>query len=125
MYRQWAEVYGPVFQVQLGNTTVVVINSAAAAKTLLIGQSAAFNSRPEFYVLHKVVSSQAFSIGTSPWDESCKKRRRAAAGALNRVKTEGYAPVRYFRDHFLYMQYKNWEELIDFIDLETRSNKVH
>ena len=44
-------------------------------------------------MLHKVVSSQAFSIGTSPWDESCKKRRRAAAGALNRVKTEGYAPV--------------------------------
>lgn len=93
IYRQWTQHYGPVFQVSLGNTTVVVINSAAAAKNLLIGQSAAFNSRPEFYVLHKVVSSQVSSIGTSPWDDSCKKRRRAAATALNRVRTEGYAPV--------------------------------
>ncbi|RDL40198.1 Uncharacterized protein BP5553_00177 [Venustampulla echinocandica] len=93
IYRQWSQRYGPVFQVSLGNTTVVVINSAAAAKNLLIGQSAAFNSRPEFYVLHKVVSSQVSSIGTSPWDESCKKRRKSSATALNRVRTEGYAPI--------------------------------
>lgn len=72
---------------------MVVINSVAAAKSLLIGQTATFNSRPEFYVLHKLVSSQVSSIGTSPWDESCKNKRRAAATALNRVRTEGYAPV--------------------------------
>jgi hypothetical protein len=34
-----------------------------------------------------------FSIGTSPWDASCKRRRRAAATALNIPATKSYAGV--------------------------------
>lgn len=54
-YRQWARTYGAVYQIQLGNIPVVVVNSAASAK-ILFGQNAqALSSRPEFYTFHKVV----------------------------------------------------------------------
>jgi 3-hydroxyphenylacetate 6-hydroxylase len=53
-YRQWARTYGAVYQIQLGNIPVVVVNSAASAK-ILFGQNAqALSSRPEFYTFHKV-----------------------------------------------------------------------
>lgn len=55
-YRQWARTYGAVYQIQLGNIPVVVVNSAASAK-ILFGQNAqALSSRPEFYTFHKVRS---------------------------------------------------------------------
>lgn len=38
-------------------------------------------------------TSQGFTIGTSPWDESCKKRRKAAATALNRPAVQSYMPI--------------------------------
>ncbi|KAI1086277.1 cytochrome P450 [Rostrohypoxylon terebratum] len=92
-YRKWSFKYGPVFQIQLGNTTAVVINSTQAAKQLFLGQSHAMNSRPTFYIFHKKVSKAVTSIGTSPWDDSCKRRRKLAAGALNRTRVESYAPI--------------------------------
>lgn len=53
-YRIWSKTYGPVYQIQLGNIPVIVVNSAAAAK-ILFGQNAqALSSRPEFYTFHRV-----------------------------------------------------------------------
>ncbi|KAF0325143.1 3-hydroxyphenylacetate 6 hydroxylase [Colletotrichum asianum] len=92
-YWKWAGIYGPVFQIQLGNTTGVVVNTAESAKQLFLGQRHAMNSRPTFYIFHKKVSKAVTSIGTSPWVESCKRRRKAAAGALNRPRVESYAPI--------------------------------
>ncbi|KAL0783570.1 hypothetical protein CaCOL14_001476 [Colletotrichum acutatum] len=51
------------------------------------------NSRPTFYVFHGKVSKAVPSIGTSPWDDSCKRRRKLAAGALNRPRVESYASI--------------------------------
>ncbi|KAK7750527.1 hypothetical protein SLS62_007503 [Diatrype stigma] len=93
-YRQWAARYGDVFQVQLGQRTVVVVNSSSAARALFLGQRETTNSRPLFYVLHqKVQSGSVTSIGTSPWDESCKKRRKVAATALNKAAVASYFPI--------------------------------
>ncbi|KAI1073825.1 cytochrome P450 [Whalleya microplaca] len=94
-YRIWADKYGDVFQVQLGNVPAVIVNSAAAARALFISQREATNSRPIFYVLHKKVQQggPVTSIGTSPWDESCKRRRKVAATALNKTSTESYLPI--------------------------------
>lgn len=38
-------------------------------------------------------SSQGFTIGTSPWDDSCKQRRKAAATALNKPAVQSYMPI--------------------------------
>ncbi|UPL00178.1 hypothetical protein LCI18_011112 [Fusarium solani-melongenae] len=123
-YRRWAQKYGPVFQIQLGNTTGVVVNSVDAAKKLFIGQRNAMNSRPTFHVFHGKVSKAVTSIGTSPWDESCKRRRKLAAAGLNRPRVESYAPIlnlesrEFLRD--LYNESKDGSIEIDFRQAVTR-----
>lgn len=117
-YRLWSEQYGPVYQVQLGNTPVVVVNTAAAAKTLFLTQSSALNSRPLFYVFHRLVSKNVASIGTSPWSESCKNRRKLAAAALNRQRVQSYEPVFHLYGIFL-------RRRTDFADLPPREQRFH
>ncbi|TKY89373.1 hypothetical protein EX895_001904 [Sporisorium graminicola] len=93
-YYKWSQKYGPVYKVQLGEREVVIINTAQAAKELLTDLGSIYISRPLFYTFHTVVSSTAgYTIGTSPWDESCKRKRRAAATALNRVAVQSYVPI--------------------------------
>ena len=55
-YRQWARKFGAVYQIQLGNIPIVVVNSAAAARTIFGQNAQALSSRPEFYTFHKVCS---------------------------------------------------------------------
>ncbi|KAK2739808.1 hypothetical protein FQN55_009129 [Onygenales sp. PD_40] len=90
-YREWAKKYGAVYQIQLGNIPVLVVNSAASAKVLFGQNAQALSSRPEFYTFHKVVSNTAgTTIGTSPYSESLKRRRKGAASALNRPSVQSY-----------------------------------
>jgi 3-hydroxyphenylacetate 6-hydroxylase len=53
-YRHWSRKYGAVYQIQLGNVPIIVVNTAAAAKGIFGGHSQALSSRPEFYTFHKV-----------------------------------------------------------------------
>lgn len=53
-YRLWSKKFGAVYQIQLGNVPVVVVNSAASAKVLFGQNAQALSSRPEFYTFHKV-----------------------------------------------------------------------
>lgn len=62
-YEQWAKTYGDVYQVQMGNVPVVVVNSAAATKTLWISHSQALSSRPTTYTFHKVSISISVNGG--------------------------------------------------------------
>lgn len=63
-------------------------------KELWIKNQSAIISRPLLHTFHSVLSSSAgFTIGTSPWDESCKQRRKAAASALNRPSVASYMPI--------------------------------
>ncbi|KAK6865204.1 hypothetical protein PG995_001732 [Apiospora arundinis] len=108
-YRDWAEIYGDVFQVQMGNIPVVVANSPAAVKALWITNSQALSSRPQTYTFHKVASgTSGFTIGTSPYDESLKRRKKGAAIALNRPAIQSYVPYidletkNFIKDLFVY-----------------------
>lgn len=59
-YRFWSKKYGGVYQVQLGNIPIVVVNTAAAAKAIFGQHSQALSSRPEFYTFHKVSLTDIF-----------------------------------------------------------------
>src|SRR5438045_1119576 len=73
---------------------IVFANSFDSVKHLWITNQSALVSRPTLHTFHSVVSSsQGFTIGTSPWDESCKQRRKAAATALNRPAVQTYMPI--------------------------------
>ena len=93
-YRQWARTYGPVYQIMLGNVPVIIVNSAKSAREIFGANSQALASRPEFYTFHKVVSSTAgTTVGTSPFSESLKRRRKGAASALNKPSVNSYIPL--------------------------------
>ncbi|KAK4233938.1 cytochrome P450 [Achaetomium macrosporum] len=92
--QRWARKYGPVFQTRLGNRRVIFVNSYETVRYFWITHQSSLISRPTFHTFHKVVSSsQGFTIGTSPWDESCKRRRKAAGTALNRPAVQSYMPI--------------------------------
>ncbi|PSN62294.1 cytochrome P450 [Corynespora cassiicola Philippines] len=99
-YRQWAKTYGDVYQIQLGNVPVLVVNSAEAARKIFGHNSQALSSRPVFWTFHKVLSNTAgTTIGTSPFNDSLKRRRKGAASALNKPSIATY---------------------IDYLDVETK-----
>ncbi|KAF2180079.1 cytochrome P450 phenylacetate hydroxylase-like protein [Zopfia rhizophila CBS 207.26] len=90
-YRQWSKIYGDVYQIQLGNVPVIVVNSAEAAKKIFGQHSQALSSRPVFWTFHKVLSNTAgTTIGTSPFNDSLKRRRKGAASALNKPSIATY-----------------------------------
>lgn len=91
---KFAKQYGwPVFQTRLGNRRIIFANTFDSVKHFWVTNQSALISRPTLYTFHSVVStSQGFTIGTSPWDESCKRRRKAAATALNRPAVQSYMP---------------------------------
>lgn len=92
-YRIWSKKFGPVYQIMLGNVPVIVVNNAKSAREIFGANSQALASRPEFYTFHKVVSSTAgTTIGTSPFSESLKRRRKGAASALNKPSVATYIP---------------------------------
>lgn len=53
-YREWSRTFGDVYQIQLGNIPVIVVNSAQSAKAIFGQFSQALSSRPVFYTFHKV-----------------------------------------------------------------------
>jgi phenylacetate 2-hydroxylase len=92
--QEWSKKYGPVFQVRLGNRRIIFANTFDSVKNLWITNQSSLISRPMLHTFHTVVSSsEGFTIGTSPWDESCKARRKAAATALNRPAVQSYMPI--------------------------------
>ncbi|KPI46021.1 Phenylacetate 2-hydroxylase [Cyphellophora attinorum] len=90
----WRQYKHSIFQIKLGNTRAVVVNSFDDCKRMLLGNQNAVIDRPKLYTFHGVISStQGFTIGSSPWDESCKKKRKAAGTALGRPALRNYYPM--------------------------------
>ena len=58
-YREWSKRFGAVYQIQLGNEPVIVVNSAESARKIFGGHSQALSSRPVFWTFHKVSNSTA------------------------------------------------------------------
>lgn len=80
-YRKWSHQHGDVFQIQLGDITVLVVNSASAAKAIFLGHSNALSSRPVFFTFHKVIPSLRNTTVTN----TCPDHRQ------NRRSNDGYS----------------------------------
>ncbi|KAI0148178.1 cytochrome P450 [Hypoxylon sp. NC0597] len=90
----WRQYNHSVFQIKLGNTRAVVVNSFDDCRKMLVGHQNAVIDRPKLYTFHGLISStQGFTIGSSPWDDSCKRKRKAAGAALSRPALRGYYPM--------------------------------
>jgi hypothetical protein len=110
-YRRWAKEFGAVYQIQLGNVPVVVVNSAAAARTIFGQNAQALSSRPEFYTFHKVGDpfctsiSILMSLGRLQYSRDHnrdltfqrlveEKEKRGCVSSEQAVRTELHTPSR-------------------------------
>jgi phenylacetate 2-hydroxylase len=89
---KWWRKYGhSVFQIRLGNTRAVVVNSFEDCKKILVSNPQGLIDRPKLYTFHGIISStQGFTIGSSPWDESCRNKRKAASTTLSKAMMKQY-----------------------------------
>lgn len=49
-FKKWAEEYGPIYSLVLGNTITIVLSSDIAVKDLLDKRSGIYSSRPGMYI---------------------------------------------------------------------------
>jgi phenylacetate 2-hydroxylase len=89
---KWWRIYGhSVFQIRLGNTRAVIVSSFEDCKKILVSNSQGLIDRPKLYTFHGLISStQGFTIGSSPWDESCRNKRKAASTTLSKGMMKNY-----------------------------------
>ncbi|ODV63648.1 cytochrome P450, partial [Ascoidea rubescens DSM 1968] len=88
-YSNWAKKYGDVYQIKLGSENIVVANSFDSVKRLWLETRTSNNSRPVLYTFHKVVSSsKGFTIGTTPFGESYKRKKKIVATSLNKKNVD-------------------------------------
>lgn len=90
VFMKWASDYkAPVFQIRLGNTNGVVVNSYHDVYCLWVKHSYANNSRPVLYTFHDIVSAtQGFTIGSTPTGLSYNKKKKAISTHLNKAAVE-------------------------------------
>lgn len=92
--RLWRRYGHSTFQIRLGNTRAVVVNSFEDAQRMLVANQSSVIDRPKLYTFHGVISStKGFTIGSSPWDESTKNRRTAAGVVLSRPAIQRYSEM--------------------------------
>ncbi|KAJ3490342.1 hypothetical protein NLG97_g5793 [Lecanicillium saksenae] len=81
-FKAWAERYGGVFRVVLGNKEVVVLNTREAVAKTLVKQGANYQARPEWEGLsHEApvpddASNGVSTIGTTQWGTGLAKLRK-------------------------------------------------
>lgn len=74
----------------MGTRRVIVANSYDSVRELWLDNRSQNNSRPTLYTFHEVVSkTQGFTIGTTPWGDSYKKKKKFVATNLNKKAVEG------------------------------------
>ncbi|TFK39629.1 cytochrome P450 [Crucibulum laeve] len=97
-YHQWSKIYGPVFRLRLGNRWAVVINSADAADELLSSAAYAstFQSRPiswSFGRLLEEATNKTITIGSSPYDDDLKTKRRLSIASVSPAAIKNYEHI--------------------------------
>ncbi|CUM67430.1 uncharacterized protein PRCAT00005126001 [Priceomyces carsonii] len=80
------------FQVKFGVERILILHSFQAGYDIFVKNLTALIDRPLFYTFHKYVSgTQGLTVGTSPWDTSCKRRRIAITRHMTRTSLEKFS----------------------------------
>ncbi|KAJ6474299.1 cytochrome P450 [Mycena sanguinolenta] len=88
----WANKFGPLYSVWLGNQLFVVVSSPSIAKDLLVTNGAVFSSRKEMFVKSQTVFTGR-GITVMPYNDRWRKHRRIATGWLNQRAVDSYTSI--------------------------------
>lgn len=90
-FRKWAEEYGEIYSVMLGNQRMVVLNSPRVVKDLIDLRSNNYSSRPEMYVGQTLISG-GYRLVLMQYDEGWRKARKMIHNLLNIKTAVNYIP---------------------------------
>ncbi|KDP38413.1 hypothetical protein JCGZ_04338 [Jatropha curcas] len=74
-FARWAETYGPIYSIRTGASTVIVINSADAAKEAMVTRYSSISTRKLSKAL-SVLTQDKCMVATSDYDEFHKNAKR-------------------------------------------------
>ncbi|PQE29711.1 Cytochrome P450 protein [Rutstroemia sp. NJR-2017a WRK4] len=96
----WRRYKKSVYQVRLGNTRAVVLNSFDDCRRMYITHQLSVIDRPVPHTIKVIARTKGLTIGTSPWNESTKKKRKSAdvGHAISRLRgtsenLQDYIPI--------------------------------
>ncbi|KAL1885084.1 hypothetical protein Plec18167_001741 [Paecilomyces lecythidis] len=90
-FKKWADEYGDMYSVMLGNQRMVVVNSPKVVKDLIDLRSNNYSSRPEMYVGQTLISG-GYRLVLMQYDEGWRKARKMIHNLLNIKTAVNYIP---------------------------------
>lgn len=91
-FTEWAQTYGPIYQVNIAGTTHIVISDVEIASDLMALRGAQYSDRPSLVMLHELVSRTG-NLGASPQNKYWKNARKLAAARLADSPLEAWNTV--------------------------------
>jgi cytochrome P450 len=90
-FKEWADQYGELYSVMLGNQRMVVLNSPRVVKDLIDARSNNYSSRPEMYVGQTLISG-GYRLVLMQYDEGWRLARKMIHNLLNIKTAVQYIP---------------------------------
>jgi len=89
--KAWADQYGEMYSIMLGNQRMVVLNSPRVVKDLIDQRSTNYSSRPEMYVGQTLISG-GYRLVLMQYDEGWRLARKMIHNLLNIKTAVEYIP---------------------------------
>lgn len=91
-YQEWTKLYGPIFSLQYGLTTVIMLGTHESADALLNKRSAIYSSRPRLVMAGECVT-KGNHVLLMTYGQQWRTHQKMQASCLNIRQSQMYRPV--------------------------------
>lgn len=91
-YGEWTKKYGPIFRLQYGLTTVIMLGTREAAHELLDKRSSIYSSRPRL-VMAGECTTKGMHVLLMPYGQQWRTHQKMQASCLNIRVSQTYHPL--------------------------------
>lgn len=91
-YTKWTKQYGPIFSLQFGLTTVIMLGTHQAANDLLDKRSSIYSSRPRLVMAGECVT-KGLHVLLMPYGNQWRTHQKMQASCLNVRVSKSYKPL--------------------------------
>jgi len=90
--KEWSEEFGPIYALNLGGKTAVVLNSYKVASEILDKRSAIYSNRPRMIMTGEILCGN-IAFPFLSYGDQWKRLRKAVADSLNTGAAKTYYPI--------------------------------
>ena len=91
-FHEWSKQYGPIFSVQFGKDTLIMITDYEMAHDLLDKRGSIYSDRPRLVMAGENLT-KGMHVLLRPYDEGYRKQQRMAAPHLSPRASQNYLPL--------------------------------